>query len=64
MSRSALAECRCGSGQRAPARFDGYRIFLTYACDKCWPQKLKTFRADIMQRYDTDEPIEQDDARG
>lgn len=60
MSRHGLDECRCGSRQYAPARHDGHGIFLTYACDKCWPQKKRGYRADIDSRYECDEPVEAD----
>lgn len=53
-----LAECRCGSGEWPDAHHDGHGIFLTYACGKCWPEKRKQYRADIMDRYECDEPIE------
>lgn len=43
------------------ARFDGRGIFLTYVCDKCERAKMAEFRADILDLYDADEPIEGDD---
>jgi hypothetical protein len=52
--------CFCGSGQLRRALHDGHGIFLTFACDKCERDKLKEFRPDIMDRYDTDEQIEAD----
>lgn len=58
--RQQLDECECGSSKPALARFDGHGIFLTYRCDKCWPGiKRKRYRADIHQRYPTDEQIEE-----
>lgn len=50
--------CDCGSGKLKIARYDGYKIFLCYACDNCWEQKIKTYRPDIMECYPCDEPIE------
>ena len=32
--------------------------FLTYVCPKCERAKMSEFRADIGERYDTDEQIE------
>ena len=58
MSRHGLDECSCGSKQYAPQRLDGYGIFLTYACDKCWPEKKKRYSSDIDSRYECDEQIE------
>lgn len=55
-----LQECPCGSGQFPEALYDGYGIFLTYACDKCKRTKVRGFRPDIMSRYECDEPIEED----
>lgn len=52
--------CRCGSGEHREALYDGYGIFLTYACEKCKKEKLSHFRPDIMTRYESDEPIEED----
>jgi len=53
-----LDPCPCGSGKIATEVLDGYGIFLCFACDACRKQKLSKFRADIFERYDTDEPIE------
>ena len=53
-------ECNCGSGEIREAIHDGHGIFLCYACDKCKAEKLKHFRPDIMESYDTDEQIEED----
>ncbi len=52
--------CSCGSGEYPYPLYDGYGIFLTYACEKCEKEKLSHFRPDIMERYDTDEQIEDD----
>jgi len=60
MSKPGLESCSCGSGEYAPARFDGHGIFLTYACDKCWPEKLRGYRPDILERYECDEPIDEE----
>jgi hypothetical protein len=61
MAKAGLENCHCGSKHYAPARYDGHGIFLTYACDKCWPEKKKGYRSDIDERYIADEPIESDD---
>jgi hypothetical protein len=58
--RTYLEKCHCGSGLSAHADFDGYGIFLFYACDKCREKKIKQFRRDIFERYECDEPIEAD----
>jgi hypothetical protein len=55
-----LTKCPCGSGEYPDAQHDGYGIFLCYTCPKCERAKLSEFRADIFERYDTDEPIESD----
>jgi len=55
-----MAECNCGSGNCKYPLYDGYRIFLCYACESCEDEKLKQFRGDIMDNYETDEPIEED----
>jgi hypothetical protein len=53
-------ECRCGSGEPCWPLRDGYGIFLTYVCDRCIKAKREEFRSDILEQYDTDEPIEAD----
>ncbi len=52
--------CSCGSGNEREEIYDGYNIFLTYACDKCRKEKLSHYRRDIFERYETDEQIEED----
>jgi hypothetical protein len=52
--------CGCGSGEVPYELKDGYGIYLTSACTRCEREKLKRFRPDIMERYDTDEQIEGD----
>jgi hypothetical protein len=54
-------ECNCGSGEIKYPLYDGYGIFLTYACEQCEKDKLKGFRSDIMEHYECDEPIEAED---
>jgi len=58
MTRATEQLCRCGSGEHPSALYDGYGIFLTYACDKCRKAKLAEFRPDIMERYECDEPLD------
>jgi hypothetical protein len=53
-------ECPCGSGKSPEAIYDGYNIFMCYACDGCKAEKLAGFRPDIFERYDADEPIDDD----
>jgi hypothetical protein len=52
--------CPCGSGKSRVSNFDGYGIFLTYTCEACHERKMKTYRSDIHERYETDETIEED----
>lgn len=52
--------CFCGSRLPKYPLYDGYGIFLTYACEKCEKKKLSEFRPDIGQRYECDEPIDSD----
>jgi hypothetical protein len=52
--------CPCGSGLPKYELKDGHGIFLTFACEKCEPEKMKGFRPDIMSHYECDEPIEAD----
>lgn len=53
-----MRECSCGSKLPRHSVVDGYGIFLFYACDKCYDEKISHYRRDIMQRYQTDEPID------
>jgi hypothetical protein len=55
-----LQQCHCGSGEYPEAQYDGYGIFLCYTCSKCEKEKLKRYRADIFERYQTEEQIEDD----
>lgn len=55
-----IKECSCGSGLERFERKDGYGIFLCFVCDKCEEEKMSHYRDDIMERYDTDEQIEED----
>ena len=63
MSRRSLPECSCGSKLQAPQHLDARGIFITYACDKCWPEKSKSYRSDVLtdSNYWADEPIELED---
>lgn len=61
MTRITEQPCSCGSGDYPRALYDGYGIFLTYACEACECKKLARFRPDIMERYECDEPIEPED---
>lgn len=53
-------DCGCRSHQARYPLYDGYGIFLCYACDRCRGEKLDRYRSDIMESYDADEPIEAD----
>jgi len=52
--------CPCGSGDVPHKLYDGHGIYLTFACYKCEKEKLSRYRSDIMERYDCDEPIDED----
>ena len=56
-----IKECDCGSGLTRYAEYDGYGIFLCYTCVECRKRKLSRYRPDIFERYETDEPIEEDE---
>lgn len=58
MSCLLLTSCTCGSGLERIPLYDGYGIFLTYACARCEKQQLRKFRSDIHERYEADEPID------
>jgi len=51
-------KCNCNSGKDKYPLYDGYRCFLTYVCEDCENDKLATYRPDILERYETDEQIE------
>ena len=40
--------------------YDGYGIPLTRVCDGCIKHKMRGFRFDIRERYEADEPIDED----
>lgn len=50
-------ECDCGSGKSRFPEFDGYGIFLCFACEDCEEQKMSKYRPDIMRQYECDEQI-------
>jgi hypothetical protein len=54
--------CPCGSGLDRKEIIDARGIFVTYACEKCYSEKLEGYRADIFydSNYYTDENIEPD----
>ena len=58
LRRNPQATCSCGSGETPMPRYDGYGIFLCYTCPRCETRKLSHYRADVFERYDTDESIE------
>ena len=53
--------CTCGSGERREPQYDGYGIFLCYTCAQCYKRKMAGYRADIGERYETDDQIEPDE---
>lgn len=55
-----MSKCDCGSGLKKLPATDGYGIFLCYTCAKCHDAKMQRYRSDIMERYDADEPIDED----
>ena len=55
-----LQSCPCGSGMYPDAQHDGHGIFLCYTCDKCYTEKMKGYRHDIHERYECNEPIEEE----
>ena len=52
-----IHECRVGERE---AQYDGYGIFLCYTCPECYEEKMKQYRRDIHERYECDEPIEEE----
>jgi hypothetical protein len=55
-----LQECPCGSLEYPTPQYDGYGIFLCYTCHKCELKKMRQYRHDIKERYQCDEPIEEE----
>lgn len=53
--------CPCGSGKISYWQYDGYGIELCRTCEDCHDEKMKRYRPDIKERYETDEPIESED---
>lgn len=49
--------CNCGSGKYPEEIYDGHGIYLCRVCDDCKSQKLKGYRLDIFENYETDEQI-------
>jgi hypothetical protein len=60
MKSSLSKSCSCGSGLDRRAEYDGYGNFLCYACEKCVKERLSHYRNDIKERYECDEPIDED----
>jgi hypothetical protein len=52
--------CHCGSCEEPEKIYDGKGIYLTSACSKCKAERLKGYRADIFEDYETDEQIDED----
>jgi hypothetical protein len=47
MQKDAM-KCRCGSGLESEWKFDARGIELCRACSKCWPEKKKAYRPDVL----------------
>jgi hypothetical protein len=52
-------QCDCGSDKERAPLYDGYGIFLCYACDACRDRKIRGYRHDIFERYQIEEPIDE-----
>jgi hypothetical protein len=54
--------CDCGSGLESDWKKDARGIELCRACKKCWPEKKKRYRSDVLTdpNYEHDEPIEEE----
>lgn len=55
----ACVHCRREYGED---RLDARGIYLTRACDRCWPEIAKRYRSDVLENpnYESDEPIDED----
>lgn len=62
MTYRQLRACVCGSDQPRIARCDARGIFLCYACAKCWPEKQKGYRPEVLTdpNYSASEAIDDD----
>ena len=45
----------CEENRSAHEQYDGYGIYCGRMCDPCFKRR---FRRDIMERYETDEPLD------
>ena len=54
-----MRPCHCGSGLPSRELLDGHNIYLCRVCDKCEAARLREFRPDVLDRYETDEQIEE-----
>lgn len=64
MAKYSLETCpHCQRETYAPQHLDARGIFISYACDQCWPALEKKYRPEIFtdSQYETDEPIEPED---
>ena len=54
--------CECGKLGEAEERYDARGIYLMRCCDKCWREKRKGYRPDVLSDpgFWADEPIEED----
>jgi hypothetical protein len=57
--RPMTPQCDCGSDKERAPLYDGYGIFLCYACDACRDRKIRGYRHDIFERYQIEEPIDE-----
>jgi len=53
--------CDCGSRKHRYPLHDGHNIFLCYVCEECEQEKVSKYRIDIMERYECDEDIEEEE---
>ena len=53
--------CACGSGKRRRDQIDARGIFLTFACDSCWPRKRQQYAPGVLTdpNYPVSEPVEE-----
>ena len=50
-----MARCKCGND--GWSEYDGHGIYLATVCDACVDAVLDTYRPDIFERYEANEPI-------
>jgi hypothetical protein len=55
--------CECGSGLESEWQYDARGIELCRACEKCWPERSKHYRPEVLTdpNYEASEDIEPED---